>query len=158
MKPALDAGAQTGDSNFRFAARVRRIIPQRPAALHPTPALLVFRKDIFMNTSLALFPAMLLMTITASGYALATIGMQLSSRTPPALSFAIIGLGLAGAALAEITLLRHASLPLVYLGIVVTETLLVLAYASWAHNGISLTQIGGAVLVLAGFALVCLEH
>lgn len=111
-----------------------------------------------MNTSLALFPALFLMTITASGYALATIGMKLSAQSPPALSFAIIGLGLAGAALAEITLLRHASLPLVYLGIVVTETLLVLAYASWAHNGISLTQIGGAVLVLAGFALVCLEH
>tara|TARA_R110002124_G_scaffold90476_2_gene230636 strand:+ start:4191 stop:4526 length:336 start_codon:yes stop_codon:yes gene_type:complete len=111
-----------------------------------------------MNTSLALFPTLFLMTITASGYALATIGMKLSAHTPPALSFAIIGLGLAGAALAEITLLRHASLPLVYLGIVVTETVLVLAYASWAQSGISLSQLGGAALVLAGFALVCAEH
>ncbi|ASM72050.1 hypothetical protein SULPSESMR1_01229 [Pseudosulfitobacter pseudonitzschiae] len=111
-----------------------------------------------MNASLALFPVIFLMTVTAGGYALATIGMKLASETPPALSILIITLGLAGAALAEITLLRHASLPLVYLGIVVTETLLVLAYASWAQSGISLAQAGGAALVLAGFALVCLEH
>ncbi len=111
-----------------------------------------------MSASIAFLPVLILMLITAGGYALATIGMTLSFDVPPALSIAIIALGLAGAVLAEITLLRHASLPLVYLGVVVTETLLVLIYAGWSHSGISLAQAGGAALVLAGFALVCVDH
>ncbi|MCR8825579.1 hypothetical protein [Pseudosulfitobacter koreensis] len=111
-----------------------------------------------MTVTIALLPAAILMLVTAGGYALATIGMTLSFETRPAFGIAIIALGLAGAVLAEITLLRHASLPLVYLGIVVTETLLVLGYAGWSQSGISLAQLGGAVLVLAGFALVCTDH
>jgi small multidrug resistance pump len=95
-----------------------------------------------------------LMGVTAGGYALATIGMKLSSAAGTMATAAIIVLGLAGAALAEIALLRNASLSVVYLGIVVTETALVLAYACWDRQGVSLAELAGAALVLAGFALV----
>ena len=67
----------------------------------------------------------------------------------------IIGVGLVIAAIAEITLLRHAGLPVVYLGIMVTETILVLTYAAWSHHGLSLAQMSGGILVVAGFAMVC---
>ena len=95
-----------------------------------------------------------LMMLTAAGYAVATIGMKLSSAAHSWTALTIIALGLAGAAFAEITLLRQASLPMVYLGIVVVETLIVMTYAAWSHEGISAAQIGGAALVLAGFVMV----
>lgn len=95
-----------------------------------------------------------LMMLTAAGYAVATIGMKLSSVTHSWSAVTIIALGLAGAAFAEIILLRQASLPMVYLGIIVVETLIIMTYAAWTHEGISSAQIGGAALVLAGFAMV----
>ncbi|MGJ5618935.1 5-aminolevulinate synthase [Sulfitobacter sp. MF3-043] len=108
-----------------------------------------------MTHSLHLFTAGLLMAITAAGYAFATIGMQVYSHSDDKLPTLIIITGLSVAAIAEITLLRQASLPVVYLGIMVTETILVLGYAAWAHHGLILSQISGGTLVVAGFALVC---
>ena len=110
-----------------------------------------------MSAALPWTAALILMTVTAGGYALATIGMKMAIVTQSPVPIAIIVLGLAGAAFAEIALLRHATLPLVYLGIVVTESALVLGYAAWAQNEVSLSQVLGAVMVLAGFALV-LSH
>jgi hypothetical protein len=107
-----------------------------------------------MSAYLSWFPVLVLMGVTASGYALATIGMKMSSDSHSIPAIMIILLGLAGAALAEIVLLRQASLPLIYLGIIVTETVLVLGYAAWIDQGLSLHQLGGATLVVLGFALV----
>ena len=95
-----------------------------------------------------------LVLLTASGYAFATIGMKLSADTHWLSGIAIIVLGLAGAALAEIALLRQANLSLVYLGIILGETFLVLGYAAWLHEGLSLGQVAGAALVVIGFGLV----
>jgi len=100
-------------------------------------------------------PLLVLMMVTAAGYAFATVGMQMSSAAQPSWGIPLIVLGLAGAALAEIALLRNASLPLVYLGIVVAETTMIMTYAAWSQNGLSLQQIGGAALVIVGFAMVC---
>ncbi len=110
-----------------------------------------------MTYTLSFYSVIFLMTLTAAGYALATIGMKITSISHSAAGMAIIALSLGGAAFAEIALLRHASLPMVYLGIVCAETLLVLGYAAFADQGITLPQIGGGLLVLAGFALVCGE-
>ncbi len=108
-----------------------------------------------MTQSLGLFSMSLLMVLTAAGYAFATIGMQAVSASHNKLALTVIAVGLSVAAIAEITLLRQASLPLVYLGIMVTETILVLGYAAWSHQGLSLSQMGGGALVVVGFALVC---
>jgi len=108
-----------------------------------------------MTHSLSLFSIGLLMALTAAGYAFATIGMQIFQTLDSKLPLLIIIAGLSVAAIAEITLLRQASLPVVYLGIMVTETILVLSYAAWTHHGLSLPQLSGGALVVAGFALVC---
>lgn len=107
-----------------------------------------------MSAALPWSAALILMALTAGGYALATIGMKMTVSSHGPMPIAIIVLGLAGAALAEIVLLRHATLPLVYLGIIVTETILVLGYAAWFQDELTMSQLGGAFLVLTGFALV----
>ena len=107
-----------------------------------------------MSLILALTAPLILMAVTAGGYALATIGMKMTVSVPGPVPVAIILIGLGGAALAEIALLRQATLPLVYFGIVVTETLLVLGYSAWIQNEVTLPQLCGAALVLMGFALV----
>jgi hypothetical protein len=53
-------------------------------------------------------------------------------------------------------LLRHASLTMIYIGIFVFESLLVLAYASHVTGAVNIAQGAGALMVLGGFALVTL--
>lgn len=108
-----------------------------------------------LSPSFALF----LVVITASGYAVATIGMKIAS-TDGALITALgfIAVGLMGAVLAEVVLLRHASLTMVYIGIVVFESLLVLAYATYASGSVNFAQLSGAALVLGGFAIVTMTE
>ncbi|MBY6004748.1 5-aminolevulinate synthase [Salipiger bermudensis] len=106
------------------------------------------------SLSLPPLPAPTLVLGTAAGYAIATIGMKLSAQghLPAGLSLAIAGF--LGAFLAEILLMRRAELSVVYLAIIAAETLLVLGYASWIGEGLSLRQTLGAAMVLAGLAVV----
>lgn len=97
---------------------------------------------------------LLLVVVAALGYAIATIGMKLGSVTLSAMAIGIVMLGFLMAAWAEIIILRKADLGLVYITIIGVETLVVLAYASWIGEGLSLRQIGGAGMVLAGLAVV----
>ena len=107
-----------------------------------------------MTSSFASILPVFLVLLTAGGYAFATIGMKLSAETHSTSGIAIIILGLTGAALAEIALLRQANLPLVYLGVILGETMMVLAYAAWIREGLGAQQIAGAALVVVGFGLV----
>ena len=105
-------------------------------------------------TSLSLGALLSLLLLTSAGYALATIGMKLAGTTHLTLGLAIVALALGGAAFAEIVLLRTGHMSMIYLGIVATETVIVLSYAAMIGQGLNSAQIGGALLVLAGFALV----
>lgn len=95
-----------------------------------------------------------LLILTASGYAIATIGMKLTSGGLSAASIVIISGGLLLAVVMEVILLRIGNMSLVYLGIVVAETALVLAYAHSVGHGLNLPQMTGAGLVLAGVFLL----
>lgn len=101
----------------------------------------------------ALSPPVLVLA-TALGYALATVGMKCAADglLPLGLTLAILG-GIAAISF-EIALLRRSDLSLVYIGIVVAETLLVLGYAAMIGEGLSPRQVGGALLVLAGLAAI----
>ena len=99
-----------------------------------------------------------LLTFTALGYSLATVAMKSYAHHPGAAALAVIATGLALAVLAEVILLRQGNMSLVYLGIIVVETVLVLCYAAAVGHGLSLSQMGGAVLVLAGVGLLTLTH
>lgn len=107
-----------------------------------------------MTASLSSFVPFALVLITACGYAFATVGMKLSADTYWFSGTLVIVLGLSGAAIAEIALLKIANLSLVYLGIVIGETILVLSYAALLNEGLSTQQLAGAGLVLIGFVLV----
>ncbi|SFJ05818.1 hypothetical protein [Jannaschia pohangensis] len=95
-----------------------------------------------------------LLLVTGGGYALATVGMKMASGAMSTPAVAAILAGLIVAVLAELVLLRNAELPVVYLAIVVFETLLVLGYAAIVGGALTPLQVMGAVLVLGGFALV----
>jgi len=97
---------------------------------------------------------MLLVIIAALGYAGATIGMKMGSASVTAMAIAVIIAGFVAAAVAEVVILRSADLGLVYIAIIGVETLVVLSYAWWIGEGLSLRQIGGAGMVLAGLAVV----
>ncbi|WP_424986840.1 hypothetical protein [Microbulbifer sp. S227A] len=97
---------------------------------------------------------LLLMALTATGYAIATLGMKLASDQVNAFAVALMAAGLAGAALAEIILLRQASLPVIYLGIVAVESLLVLSVAAMIGDRLTPVQLSGGALVLLGMILV----
>jgi hypothetical protein len=107
-----------------------------------------------MTASLSSFTAIALLMLTATGYAIATIGMKLASGGISTASTVIIAGGLFLAVVMEIILLRIGNMSLVYLGIVVAETALVLAYAYSVGHGLNLPQMGGAALVLTGVVLL----
>ncbi|EEX15543.1 hypothetical protein CSE45_2386 [Citreicella sp. SE45] len=98
-------------------------------------------------------PAALLVIATAGGYAVATIGMKLTSHGLGHSGIALASLGFLAAFLAEMVLLRRAELSLVYIAIIAAETLLVLSYALLIGEGLSLRQAAGAALVLVGLAV-----
>ncbi|MDW4497660.1 5-aminolevulinate synthase [Sulfitobacter sp. D35] len=109
-----------------------------------------------MTYQLNLTAMFFLMLLAAGGYAVATVGMKMASAvlSPAALSLVLAGLG--AAAIAEIVLLRHADLAVIYLGVILAESVLVLAYAVHLGGMPGTGQIWGATMVLAGFALVTL--
>lgn len=92
--------------------------------------------------------------IAALGYALATVAMKASSVTlslPIVLGLVVV---LAAAVVAEITLLRHMHLGLAYIAIIATETLIILGFAIYIGEGLSLKQVFGGVFVVLGIAMV----
>ncbi len=107
-----------------------------------------------MTMQMGLAATAMLMTMTAVGYAVATLGMKLASEqlTTPAMALMVIGL--AGAALAEIILLRQANLAVVYLGIIAFESLLVLLIAAAVGDTLGPRQLAGAAMLLLGVVLV----
>jgi small multidrug resistance pump len=97
---------------------------------------------------------LLLVVVSALGYAIATIGMKLASTSITVVALAVIVAGFVAAALAEIALLRKADLGVIYITIIGVETLMVLAFAALIGEGPDLRTLGGAGLVLAGIALI----
>lgn len=107
-----------------------------------------------MTAQISMTTTVILMALTAVGYAIATLGMKLASDQLNALALALMATGLAGAALAEITLLRQANLSVIYLGIIAVETLLVLSIAALIGDRLTPVQLSGGALVLVGMILV----
>lgn len=107
-----------------------------------------------MTLTLTPLVAVLLLILTASGYAVATVGMKLASDSFNILALCVIFGGLALATVMEITLLRMGNMSLVYLGIVLAETALVLGYAYSIGHGLNMVQMGGAGMVLVGVVLL----
>jgi drug/metabolite transporter (DMT)-like permease len=97
---------------------------------------------------------LLLVVVSAMGYAVATIGMKLASTGVTALAIGVILLGFMAATVAEVTLLRKADLGVIYITIVGVETLMVMAFATLIGEGPNLRTLGGAGLVIAGIALI----
>lgn len=98
--------------------------------------------------------AIALLSLTAAGYAIATIGMKMASSAVTMAAVAIIMVGFTVATLMEIVLLRSANMSLVYLGVVVAETALVLGYAYSIGHGLNLQQMAGAGMVLGGVLML----
>ena len=87
-------------------------------------------------------------------YAFATLGMKLFATTPGLTPLVLIAAMLGAAVLAEVLLMRQFHIGIVYIGILVAETLLVLTFAWLIGEPLGLRQLAGAVLVLGGAALV----
>lgn len=97
---------------------------------------------------------LILVVVSALGYAIATIGMKLASTSMAAVAMGVIVLGFVVATLAEISLLRNADLGVIYITIVGVETLMVLGFATLIGEGLDLRRVTGAGFVVAGIALV----
>ena len=97
---------------------------------------------------------LLLVIVSALGYAIATIGMKLASTNVTAVAVGVIVAGFIAATLAEVVLLRKADLGVIYITIIGAETLMVLAFAALIGEGPDLRTLGGAGLVLAGIAII----
>lgn len=107
-----------------------------------------------MTAQFSMSATLLLMALTAGGYALATLGMKLAADQMNAVAVTLMAAGLAGAAFAEIALLRQANLATIYLGIIAVESLLVLTVAVMIGDRLTTLQISGGAMVLIGLALV----
>lgn len=97
---------------------------------------------------------LMLALIAAVGYALATIGMKIASAQWGILAGLMIMVGFYAAMQSEIMLMRGMELGVLYLMIVAAETLLVLGYAFFIGEGLSLRESAGAVMIFAGIAVV----
>jgi small multidrug resistance pump len=97
---------------------------------------------------------LVLVIVAALGYSVATIGMKMGAHALTGAALAVLAVGFLAAAVSEIVLLKSADLGIVYIAIIGVETLVVLSYAWWIGEGLSLRQLGGAGMVLAGLAVV----
>lgn len=107
-----------------------------------------------MSTPLPLVTILILLTLTAGGYSIATVGMKLASAGTTPVSLFVISAGLICAAMAEIALLRDANIAVIYLGIVALESFMVIVFAMMIGERLAIHQLAGAALVLGGFVLV----
>ncbi|MGB5863103.1 MAG: 5-aminolevulinate synthase [Sulfitobacter sp.] len=107
-----------------------------------------------MSLTLTPLTTVAILALTAASYTVATVGMKQFSGAPGILAIALITGGLAVAVVMEVILLRQGNLSLVYLGIMIAETALVLVYAYSIGHGLSLGQVTGAAFVLFGIAIM----
>lgn len=107
------------------------------------------------NAISLLHPAnLILIVLAALGYSVATIGMKMGSTTLTGGAMLVIGLGLAVAIFGEISALRSVNLGPIYIAIIGVESLIVMLYAWYIGEAMSLRQLGGASLVVTGLLLV----
>lgn len=97
---------------------------------------------------------LVLVVLSAVGYAIATVGMKLTSTSVTAVAVGVVITGFLMASFAEVALLRKADLGVIYITIIGAETLMVMAFAALIGEGPDLRTLGGAGLVIAGLALV----
>lgn len=95
-----------------------------------------------------------LIMLAAVGYSTATIGMKMGSSALTGIAMLVMIIGLAAAIFGEMAVLRSANLGPIYIAIIGVETLIVLAYAWYIGEAMSLRQISGASLVVFGLFLV----
>jgi drug/metabolite transporter (DMT)-like permease len=95
-----------------------------------------------------------LILVAAIGYSIATIGMKMGSSALTGTAVLVMAIGLCAAILGEITALRHVNLGPIYIAIIGVESLIVLIYAWYIGEPMSLRQIGGASLVVMGLLMV----
>lgn len=102
--------------------------------------------------------AMTLITMSALGYAGATVVMARFGNGPGPVLAAVVGIALLVAVLAEIAALRHLPIGIVYLTILGIETLLVLVAATWFGQSFGFREASGATMILAGTVLLASSH
>lgn len=95
-----------------------------------------------------------LILMAALGYSAATIGMKMGSSAVSGLAILIILFGLATAVFCEITVFRRIDLAPIYIAIIGVESLIVMTYAWYIGEAMTLRQISGAVLIVFGLVLV----
>lgn len=109
-----------------------------------------------MSAQFNLIVTVCLMGFAAGGYALATLGMKLASDQLNTVALALMIVGFVAAAALEIVLLKNANLALIYIGIMVVESVLVMVFAAMLGDTLTVKQLSGAAMVLLGFMLVSL--
>ena len=92
----------------------------------------------------------------ALAYAAATLGMKWTSSGHGLFAIALIVACLAVAVGIEIVLLQRVKLGLVYVGILVAETVLILGLAAPLGEGLTPKELAGAGLVLVGAGIITL--
>ncbi|MGB5560193.1 MAG: 5-aminolevulinate synthase [Paracoccaceae bacterium] len=98
-------------------------------------------------------PGMLILA-AALGYAVATYLMKMAANSGNYAFLGMIAFALLISVVAEILVLQRMHLGAAYIGIIATETLLVLGLAWIVGEGLSGKEYLGAVLVIAGSLLV----
>ncbi|MEX0309677.1 MAG: 5-aminolevulinate synthase [Tateyamaria sp.] len=111
-----------------------------------------------MSTTLPHAFLLVLLLLAAGGYAVATVGMKIASEGFTLVAVILLAAGFAAAVVAEIILLRQADLPVIYIAIVVGETVLILGYSMLIGEMLNLRQLFGGGMVLFGFFMVTLSH
>lgn len=97
---------------------------------------------------------LILILVAALGYSAATIGMKMGSSALTGLAVLVMAIGLAAAIFGEMALLRGTNLGPVYIAIIGVESLIVMLYAWYIGETMTLRQISGAGLVVVGLMMV----
>jgi len=105
-------------------------------------------------SALKTIPTLWLVIGAAALYTAAMVGMKLWGAIPPAAAVGLIALAIAGAVWCEIGALRGEHIGMIYLGILVAETLCVAAVAHFGFDErFTARELAGAALIVAGTAL-----
>lgn len=95
-----------------------------------------------------------LILVAAIGYSTATIGMKMGSSALTGIAILIMLIGLGAAIFGEIAVLRGGNLGPIYIAIIGVESLIIMTYAWYIGEAMTLRQIGGAAMVVLGLMLV----
>lgn len=96
----------------------------------------------------------ILILVAALGYSTATIGMKMGSSALTGTAVFVMAIGLAAAVFGEMAVLRGTNLGPTYIAIIGVESLIVLLYAWFIGEAMSVRQVSGAGLVLVGLLMV----